>query len=207
MKFTQTEKVAILTRHQNGESITDLCTRYHIPRSTFYTWIKTQQPLITPSGEAINANQLYKMNQHIRKLEQIIEVLQQVNCTASAPLKERLYALEPLHEQYNVHVLCEALKVDRGTFYNHLSRNKKQNNTYQARRSQLSIQIKEVFDESKQIYGAKKIKAVLNERGVVVSDAMVLTLMQEMNLYSIRSGAKKIFEKKQRTPGCVPNFV
>jgi hypothetical protein len=72
---------------------------------------------------------------------------------------------------------------------------------YQFRRIELGEHIKQVFDESNQIYGAKKIKVVLGERGIATSDKMVGELMQEMNLQSIRADAHKItydsIEKKQ----------
>ncbi len=96
-----------------------------------------------------------------------------------------------LYGQYSVHVLCEVLDVPRGTFYNHIFRNKRDNSSYQIRRTQLSEQIKEIYEESNQIFGARKIKAVLANQGEAVSDKMVAELMQEMNLYSIRTGAKK----------------
>jgi len=131
------------------------------------------------------------MKQHITQLEQKLEVLQKVNCTVSSPLKEKLNELALLHGQYSVYVLCEALNVDRGIFYNHVLCNKNENTSYQFRRNQLSEQIRQVYEESNQIYGAKKIKAVLAERGIATSDKMVAELMQEMNLRSIRNGAKK----------------
>lgn len=43
--------------------------------------------------------------------------------------------------------------------------------------------IQQVFDESKQIYGAGKITAVLKERGYITSEKMVRYLMQEMGLF------------------------
>jgi putative transposase len=129
-------------------------------------------------------------------------VLQKVNCTASAPLKEKLHELALLYGQYSVHTLCEALNVDRGTFYNHIFRIKKDNTSYQFRRNQLSELIRQVYEENDQIYGAKKIRAVLSERGVTVSDKMVAKLMQEMNLHSIRNCAKQDylqFKEKKKT--------
>lgn len=49
----------------------------------------------------------------------------------------------------------------------------------------------QVYEESNQIYGAKKIRAVLASRGEAVSDKMVAELMDEMNIHSIRNCAKK----------------
>ena len=103
--------------------------------------------------------------------------------------------MEKLYGQYSVHVLCDALQVARGTFYNHIFRNKRENNSYQIRRTQLSEKILQIYNASKQIYGAKKIKAVLEQQGVYTSVKMVSELMNEMNIASIRSDSKKIYKQ------------
>lgn len=207
MKRSSEEKAQLVVRYYNGESVSSICTQEGISRSTFYTWLQPYQTNATKSGGSISAAEFVKMKQ---KLEQKIAILQTVNCTASAPLQQRLRELERLHGQYSVHVLCEALQVDRGTFYNHLLRNKKDESSYQFRRTELSELIREVYDESNQIYGAKKIKAVLAGRGVAVSDKMVAELMSEMNLYSIRTGAKKNylrFNTEQKKDALKMNFT
>lgn len=191
MKLSKEEKYQLVQRYLNGEQVTDICMEAGISKSAFYTWIKPYKVTYTDAGYAVNANEFIRMKQHVTKLEQKLEVLQKVNCTVSASLKERLHELTLLHGQYSVHVLCEALEVPRGTFYNHILRNKKDNNRYQFRRNQLSELIQQTYEENNQIYGAKKIRAVLSERGIAVSDKMVAELMQEMNLHSIRNGAKK----------------
>ena len=55
------------------------------------------------------------------------------------------------------------------------------------------MQIQEVFDESSQIFGARKITAVLHNKGVKVSETMVRGLMNDMGLTSIRQEAKKLY--------------
>lgn len=50
------------------------------------------------------------METKAKRLEGIVEISQIANCTANAPLNEKLQALEELHGQYNVHMLCDALK-------------------------------------------------------------------------------------------------
>ncbi|MEG0893622.1 MAG: IS3 family transposase [Oscillospiraceae bacterium] len=191
MRISTEQKQKLVTRYYSGESITDICKEMGVSRSTFYTWLKPYQSTVTEAGHTVTAAEFVKMKKKLEKLEQKLEVLQTVNCTVSAPLQKKLYALEALHGQYSIHILCEALKVDRGTFYNHLLRNKKDQSSYQFRRTELSEQIRQVYDESNQIYGAKKIKAVLASRGIAVSDKMVAELMNEMNISSIRTGAKK----------------
>nr|WP_227018717.1 IS3 family transposase [Sinanaerobacter chloroacetimidivorans] len=202
MKLSKEEKYQLVLRYLNGESATDICLEAGIARSTFYDWIRPYKVDEADSEYAVSASEFAKMKQYITKLEQKIEVLQKVNCTASTPLKEKLHELALLYGQYSVHTLCEALNVDRGTYYNHIFRSKKDNNSYQFRRNQLSELIRQVYEENDQIYGAKKIRAVLSERGVAVSDKMVAKLMQEMNLHSIRNYVKQDylqFKEKKKT--------
>ena len=59
----------------------------------------------------------------------------------------------------------------------------------------LSKQIKEIYDESNQIYGARKIRAVLQARGINTTDKMVAELMQSMNLQSIRSETRRQYNR------------
>lgn len=156
MKLSKEEKDQLVQRYLNGGSVTDICLETGIARSTFYDWIRPFKAAEADPQYAVSASEFAKMKHYITKLEQKIEVLQKVNCTASAPLKEKLHELALLHGQYSVHMLCEALNVDRGTFYNHIFRSKKDNNSYQFRRNQLSELIRQVYEENDQIYGAKK---------------------------------------------------
>ena len=55
----------------------------------------------------------------------------------------------------------------------------------------MSEMIRQIYDESNQIFGAAKIQAILRGQGVIASERMVAELMGEMNLVSIRNGAKE----------------
>ena len=193
-RHTRETKSCIITRCTSGETVPAVSKSTGIPRSTIYHWIKN--PPLSKKEETTKTIRI--LENKIKRLEGIIEILKKVNCTASAPLQERLYALESLQGQYGVHMLCEALDVSRGTFYNHIFRNKRDNVWYLKRREALREMIQQVFDESKQIYGAGKITAVLKERGYITSEKMVRYLMQEMGLISIRQVSKSLYEKELR---------
>lgn len=132
-------------------------------------------------------------------LENIVAILKTVNCTAHASLKEKLHELELLYDQYDVHTLYEALDVSRGTFYNHILRNKRGNAWFEKRREEYCILIREVFDEYRQVLGAEKIRTILVQRGYQVSIEYVARLMKEMGLASIRSTAKQDYIKLNAT--------
>ena len=131
-------------------------------------------------------------------MEAIITVLKSVNCTVHSPLQERLQALEQLHGQFGVHVLCEALDVPRGTFYNYVFRNKKDNKSYEFRRKELSEKIRQIYDDSHQLFGVGKVFAVLQKQGYATSQKLVSELMHEMGLYSISPASKLEYIKWQK---------
>lgn len=142
------------------------------------------------------------LQRRVNKLENIITILKTVNCTASAPLKEKLDELEKLYGQYDVHTLCEALEASRGTFYNHILRNKRSSAWVEKRREEYRILIREVYDEFYQVLGAEKLCAVLVQRGHRVSKKYVADLMREMGLISVRTSSKQDWLKWNKPKKC-----
>lgn len=57
--------------------------------------------------------------------------------------------------------------------------------------------MQQVFDDSKQRYGAEKIRVALVENGVKVSKKRIRTIMQELGLESIRENAKCNYKRHQ----------
>lgn len=104
-------------------------------------------------------------------------------------------ALEGLHGQYKVRVLCEALEVDRGTFYNHIKRNKRSESWYAKRREEYKVLVQDLFDEYHQTLGAEKITTILKQQGHRVSQQYVSSIMRECGLVCIRSTAKRDYLK------------
>lgn len=197
MRLRTEEKRTLVSRYHAGESVAEICADTGVARSTFYSWVKPYSVSTTNSEYTVSQQELHKMKQKIQKLEQKVEILQTVNCTASAPLQERLQELTKLYGQYSVHALCEALCVSRGTFYNHIFR-RKEVTAYDKRRAKMKEHIKTAFDESQQRFGANKIAAVLSAQGISTSPKYVRDLMQEMNLQSITRYSKRDYQKEKR---------
>lgn len=65
----------------------------------------------------------------------------------------------------DVHTLCEALEIPRGTLCNHILRNKRANAQFEKRREEYHLLICEVFAEYRQVLGAEKIWMILARRG------------------------------------------
>ena len=193
------KKQEAIDRFISGESAAAILADIGIPKSTFYNWVRIyQEEQAELNRKTVDIRNFHLLENKVARLETIIEILKSASCTPKSPLKQRLYAAEQLYGKYNIHVICDAFDIPRGTFYNHVLRNKKDNTWYAKRREELRLQIQEIYDESNQIFGAAKIAAVMKSNGIKVSDEMVRTLMRDMGLVSIRQSAKKLYEDECR---------
>lgn len=127
MTYTAEEKMNIIKRLNEGDSIQAVCNEYGVSRSTLYRWTHNSGETTSDSenAQSRSAKDYNLLQRKVEKLENMIAILKTVNCTVHAPLKEKLSELELLYGQYDVHTLCEVLEVSRGTFYNHILRNKR----------------------------------------------------------------------------------
>jgi len=197
-RYSQSKVDTVIRRFfTDGECVSIISKETGIHQSTIYRWIREYKGDhgIDKRPQSHNLNALTKQ---VQRLEGIIDILQSVNCTAKAPLQVRLAELERLYGTHNVHMLCEALKVPRGTFYNHMYRNKRNHTWYAEHREVLRTRIMEIYDDNHQIFGAAKITAILKEEGYRTSVKMVRELMRDMGLISIRQEAKDLYDKEQR---------
>ena len=195
MKYSNEEKLSIVARCQQGESVAALSNELAISRSTLYRWLKSFPTDSAGKPLKFSYQEYTLLQRKVEKLQNVITILKSADCLVSAPLKERLYALEPFYGKYGVHTICEALDVDRGTFYNHMLRSKRENAWFEKRREEYCQLIRDVFDEYQQVLGAEKIQTILVQRGHQVSKEYVSRLMSEMGLRSVRMTAKKEYLK------------
>ena len=134
----------------------------------------------------------------VKRLEGIIEIIKKANVLPNAPLQQKLYVAEKLSGEYSIHMICDTLDIARGTYYNHVLRNKRDNTWYAKRREELRIQIQDIFEENHQIFGAEKIAAILKSRGIKTSTKLVRDLMRDMGLISIRQASKQLYIDESR---------
>ena len=199
-KLTDSEKQEIVAHYNSGVPVSELCAQHGIPRSTLYFWIQHFTPLKTVTENTVYYQQYLELKRHADKLERQLEVIKAAECSLVAPLQEKLAALEKLYGQYSVHTLCDALEVSRGTFYNHIFR-RKDVTSYDKRREEIREQVRIVFEESKQRYGAKKVCAVLADRGIRTSSKYVTELMREMDMHCIGKNSKREYKKQVNRRG------
>ena len=198
-KYSEKLKKQIVAEYLRGvKTTTEILSPHNIPKSNLYRWLKQYGPdgSIDPLV-VFNYRNFYLRGLKIERLETIISILNRVECKIDSPLQKKLYETEKLYGEYPVHTLCDALGVSRGTFYNHMKRNKREDTYYTRRRESIKNQILIIDDETGHIFGAAKIAALLKEKDVPASVEFVRELMRELGLLSLRYGARRLYEKEE----------
>ena len=90
-------------------------------------------------------------------------------------------AVNALRGRYSIHVLCDALSLPRGTYYNR-KRRAGQRTSYEINDEKLKPLIRQIFHDSKNRFGRKPIHHKLAELGYKVSEKRIVRLMKEMGL-------------------------
>lgn len=198
--YTSEQKQAIIERYiSGGETYLQISEDTGIAKSTFYSWLKKYNiEKETAKKKTVNFRNFMLLENKVARLENMVDILKSVGGIEDIPLRKKLYLAERFYNEYSVHLICETLDIPRGTFYNHILRNKKDNTWYAKRKEELRIRIQETYYENRQIFGADKIAAIMKNEGIVVSTEMVRKLMREMGIGSVRQSAKKLYENESK---------
>lgn len=194
-KHPEEVKAIVVNRYLNGEQISKISHDMDISRTTVYTWIKQHNTSFN-KGKAPNFRYLHDLEQKCERLQKIIEILKRSPCSPSSPLSKRYEVIRALSSEYNVNTLCEALDVAKGSYYNHLLRNKNGNTKAARKQSEMTPIIEQIFHENNEVFGSSKIYAILKDRGYAISESTVAKIMHQNGLFSIRACAKTLYKQQ-----------
>ena len=194
-KYPKEVKSAAVKRYLNGESISKISYGMNISRTTVYVWIKQCNTTFN-KGKAPNFCYLHDLEKKCKRQQKIIEILKRSPYSTSAPLSKRYKVIKALSSEYSVNILCEALNVAKGSYYNHLLRNKNGDTKAAKKRSEMLPIIEQIFHENNEIFGCSKIYAILKDRGYAISESTVAKIMHNNGLFSIRAYSKTLYKQQ-----------
>lgn len=88
--YPEKEKIAVVNRYLNGETILKISQSTKISRTTIYLWIKERNNSFN-NGKAPNFRYSHDLQEKCDRQQKIIEILQRSPCTPSAPLNRAFY--------------------------------------------------------------------------------------------------------------------
>lgn len=190
--YSEEQKTRIVNKYLSGMTITQIHIEYGISRSTLYKWIG-QSNKCKNQERKVNMREFFDLKQRCKQQEEMIEILQNAPCLVNSPLLERYNYIFSCSDEYSVNLLCKTMKVAKGSYYNHILRNKNENTLFEEKKRELTPIIEKIFHDNNQIYGASKIHAILKDRGYVVGQNTVADIMHENGWYSVGNSAKKLY--------------
>lgn len=178
-RYPEEFKRMIVKQYQLGNSVKEICAQHSIARSTLFLWVK--QYTADEAGQI--PREQYLMRKELERLRIENQIFKICGCSPSSPLSDRLAAIDTYQKEFSLHALCRVLQVNRSTYYHHALRAPDQTQL-QIEDTVLKPLVKEIFEQSKGRFGARKIRAKLLQDGHSVSERRVLRLMKELKLSS-----------------------
>ena len=191
----------VVEQYKSGTSVKELCEQHNISRSTLFLWVKQH----TPNEIGKLPRDLYLLEKEVERLRIENRIYKVCGCSAASPLADRLVAIAAHKNDFSIHALCRVLEVNRSTFY-HYDRRSPDVTAIQKEDTKLKPLISDIFAKSHGIFGARKIRVKLKEKGYTVSEHRILRLMKELGLPS-KGKRPKINSANDRQYQYYPNRV
>ena len=178
-KYSDSFKRKLVKMYFNGRNARRIYEAYNIPKRTFYYWVEEYRTIYRNNGTIITAHDYKMLQAENEKIQRQLEVYQKAGCSQYSDEHEKLKAIKRLQGKYPIKYICDILNIDRGKYYRYITHIETIN---EKRDKEFAPLVKEIFEEHKARYGAKRICAELQRRGHVISIRKVSQLMKEQNL-------------------------
>lgn len=116
--------------------------------------------------------------------------------------KEKTVIVDALNKKYPILMLLDKLQMAKSSYYYQRRRR-----SFQARHEHDSMLITKVFNDSRQRYGYRCVKAVLGREGHILSEKVIRRIMRENNLASDGKKTKKFRSYLGEISPAVPNLI
>ena len=175
------EAELVKLRHA-GWSVADLCKKFGVCKSTAYNWIREYSPIRKPSiGRIITPTDYRRLEREAQTLRTENEIFRRCGFLSEVPLEDKLTMIDSLSADFSVHMLCKTLGVLKSTCY-HRKLRSPDKKWYELNDEELRPLVQQIFVDSRERFGANKIKYALAQLGYTVSQGHIIRLMKEMDL-------------------------
>ena len=199
VQHTSEIKAQAIEMHNTGKSVAAISKELNISESTLRHWfLRYSSP--EQISEEESTQEISRLTAECSRLMKTIDIIKQSGFVNEVSLQRRLEFALNLYNQnagYTARELYEALDIAKGTFYYRLNHSAEVSEKERGKYA-LMLKIHEIFEDSNQIFGAEKIRAMLAREGIRVSNKRVSALMREMGLESVRVDAKKQYQLREK---------
>ncbi|WP_418223111.1 IS3 family transposase [Clostridium isatidis] len=160
---------------QNGKSTSEIAREYQIAKSTIIKWVNDYSKsgsFKAKDNRTEEENELIRLRKENKQLMMENDIFK----ASSADNGTKIEIIIANKEKYSISAMCRVLNIPRSLVYY-----KKKARVYNTKLENAVIAI---FRESKNNYGARKIKEELNKRNIVASRRKIRQIMDKYRLVS-----------------------
>ncbi|MGF9801087.1 IS3 family transposase [Brevibacillus agri] len=180
--FTDEFKQQMVQLYENGKPRADILREYDLSASAFDRWVKqsrTTGSFKEKDNRTEEQNELLALRKEIQRLKMENDIFK----ASSADLRTKITVIQQNAHKYPISAMCKILQVNRSTYYY-------ESNEQSSVDDEVEQAIIRIFGENQRVYGARKIKAKLQEEGMTVSRRRIGRLMKKNGLVSVYTVAQ-----------------
>ncbi|MCT2195985.1 MULTISPECIES: IS3 family transposase [Paenibacillaceae] len=164
---------------ESGKAVAEVARELKIKDNTLYGWMKKfgSEPEIVQNQVFKSENhQLRELQKQIRELQEENEILKKGNALLRERPSVKYSFVHENRSEYRLEKMCKVMNVSRSGYYKWRDRPESER---ERQHKEWTEQVKEVFDDSRQLYGSPKVTQKLNQQGVSISERTVTRIMKK----------------------------
>ncbi|MDB0652292.1 IS3 family transposase [Bifidobacterium adolescentis] len=175
--YEESFKRQIVQLYENGKPACEIKDEYDISHSTLHRWvqgIRNSGSTKAADNRTPEQNELIELRKRNRQLEMEVDVLKQ----AALIFARKLAVIRANASRYPISAQCRILGVPRSTYYWMIEHPEAE------RVDPIAGDVHAIWRDSHERYGARKIKAALERRGVTASRRRIVNIMKRRGMTS-----------------------
>ena len=185
-KYSIQFKIKVVEFYLNNHTVQETLQKFSVAESSLFEWKKQYQNRTLYKTLDSKITSAKHMQRRIDKMSTILELRERLKIHQAVTTEEKVSVIDLYKEQYSVRILCAAIDLPRGTYYNRKRREGYLTKTEQENEYLKSL-IREIVDNNEYILGKRPIKRMLQKQGISVGEDRIAKLMKEMLLTSQKS--------------------
>ncbi|WP_429573997.1 IS3 family transposase [Paraburkholderia sp. UCT70] len=184
-------------RESQWKVIASIAAKFGCSGETLRSWVRKEERDrgLRPGTSTQEQDRLKELERENRELRQVNEILRKASAYfapggARPPTEVMITFIDDHRHVYGVEPICRVLPIAPSTYYTHVAR--RVNPGLVPPRAQrdrmLKDEIRRVWEENFQVYGADKVWTQLKREGIVAARCTVERLMKQMGLRGVVRG-------------------
>ena len=191
MKYSKSIRQEVFVKYVCGYTPKEIAKETGIHFATIYRWVNSwrkdlnDRPLTDLPLQDVGTILSYteELKQRLEEAERTLSIIHTSGILQTIPLRQRIDMVLSLLDAYPAKFLAQAFEVSLSSIYYHRGQEQRKIQRQQQDEDMRS-RIQEIFTENNGRIGARRIRILLHNQGVIVSKKKVIRFMKQLGLTS-----------------------